>query len=222
MSAKLRYQSCEAENSSDKTECPTRSGRATLGGMGQQHRTGRPCSLLLAPLLCSLACGTTPPLATSPPPPAESRSEPHRPGEPVPEPTEPTQSAVPPTPSPDVTDAHGELERAFGNKKALATLFGETSYYSDALAGRKTASGERYDPRAYTAAHRSLPFGTVLRVRRKDTGDVVYVRVNDRGPFGKRRRILDLSKAAAQQLGIIRRGIADVHIEIVARPEKKR
>jgi rare lipoprotein A len=115
-----------------------------------------------------------------------------------------------------------ELEKAFGARKAQATLLGEASYYSDALAGRKTASGEPYDPKRYTAAHRSLPFGTVLRVRRKDTGQVVYVRVNDRGPFGKRRRILDLSKAAAHHLGMIRRGIADVRIEIVERPKKKR
>jgi rare lipoprotein A len=115
-----------------------------------------------------------------------------------------------------------QLEETFGARQALATLRGEASYYSDALAGRKTASGEPYDPQKYTAAHRSLPFGTVLRVRRDDTGGIVYVRVNDRGPFGKRRRILDLSKAAARHLGMIRRGIADVRIEIVERAKSSR
>jgi rare lipoprotein A len=128
-----------------------------------------------------------------------------------------------PTAPPDTQDASVEqhqLEETFGARKALETLLGEASYYSDALAGRKTASGEPYDPHKYTAAHRSLPFGTVLRVRRNDTGGIVYVRVNDRGPFGKRRRILDLSKAAAQQLGMIRRGIADVRIEIVERAKQ--
>jgi rare lipoprotein A len=121
----------------------------------------------------------------------------------------------------DTTAEQRELEQRFSGERALATLLGEASYYSDALAGRKTASGEPYDPKRYTAAHRSLPFGTMLRVRRKDTGRVVYVRVNDRGPFGKRRRILDLSKAAAEHLGMLRRGIADVRIEIVERPKPK-
>jgi rare lipoprotein A len=131
--------------------------------------------------------------------------------------------STPPPLRPGAQDAsveQRELEETFGARKALETFHGEASYYSDALAGRKTASGEPYDPQKYTAAHRSLPFGTVLRVRREDTGGIVYVRVNDRGPFGKRRRILDLSKAAAQQLGMIRRGIADVRIEVVERAKQ--
>jgi rare lipoprotein A len=165
----------------------------------------------LAPaLLWLLACGTARPLATAMPPVAEQE-----------EPAD-VVGTGPVSSNPDPSPEQRELEQAFGDAKAQKTLLGEASYYSDALAGRKTASGEPYDPSAFTAAHRSLPFGTVLRVQRKDTGALVYVRVNDRGPFGKRRRILDLSKAAAEHLGMIRRGIADVRIEVVEQPVRQR
>jgi rare lipoprotein A len=176
-------------------------------------------------LVPALSCSTPPPLVSAPPPAtAKANAEPAAHSDP-PIKLAATTVAAPPAPRPITRDMgleQRELEKAFGARKAQATLLGEASYYSDALAGRKTASGEPYDPKRYTAAHRSLPFGTVLRVRRKDTGHIVYVRVNDRGPFGKRRRILDLSKAAAQHLGMIRRGIADVRIEIVERPKKKK
>src|SRR5205085_11723591 len=66
--------------------------------------------------------------------------------------------------------------------------------------GGKTASGERAKPRALTAAHRTLPFGSTVKVTNKNNGRVVYVRINDRGPF-KRGRIIDLTPAAAQKLG---------------------
>jgi rare lipoprotein A len=74
-----------------------------------------------------------------------------------------------------------------------------------------TASGERLDDEALTAAHRSYPFGTRLRVTNLDNGREVVVRVNDRGPFAKN-RIIDLSKAAAQELGMIKTGVADVSV----------
>lgn len=165
-------------------------------------------------------------MARTPPDPIASGSDdPAAPASPAPSLKLASSNASPPPlarPIPrDTTAEQRELEQRFAGERALSTLLGEASYYSDALAGRKTASGEPYDPKRYTAAHRSLPFGTVLRVRRKDTGHVVYVRVNDRGPFGKRRRILDLSKAAAEHLGMLRRGIADVRIEIVERPKPK-
>ena len=83
------------------------------------------------------------------------------------------------------------------------------------LAGRATASGTPYEPRAFTAAHRKLPFGSVLRVKRQDNGQVVYVRVNDRGPYGGRGRILDLSRAAAEQLDMLRAGVVKVRVEVV-------
>jgi rare lipoprotein A len=118
--------------------------------------------------------------------------------------------------------AAAELEARYGARRALSVLEGEASYYGDALAGHRTANGERYDPRAYTAAHRTLPFGTILRVVRKDTRAVTYVRVTDRGPFGSARRILDLSRAAAERLHMIRTGVATVRAEIVEYGPRKR
>src|SRR4051812_32624112 len=69
--------------------------------------------------------------------------------------------------------------------------------------GKMTASGERFDKHALTAAHRTLPFGTRVRVTDERNGRTVIVRINDRGPFGNRRRIIDLSEAAAARLGIL-------------------
>lgn len=94
-------------------------------------------------------------------------------------------------------------------------LLGKATYYADSLAGNKTASGVRYDPRAYTAAHRTLPFGTVVRVRRVDNGASVTVKITDRGPFAGRERIIDLSRAAAESLGMIREGVVDVQVEVI-------
>lgn len=94
-------------------------------------------------------------------------------------------------------------------------LRGDASYYASFFKGRKTSNGERYDPKKMTAANRTLPFGTRLRVTRVDTGKSVVVRVNDRGPFGKRRRILDLSRAAAEQLDLIGPGHAEVEAVVL-------
>jgi rare lipoprotein A len=99
--------------------------------------------------------------------------------------------------------------------RPLEVLEGKATYYSDALAGRPTASGEAYDPSALTAAHRSLPFGTVVRVVRQDSGRTVVVRINDRGPFGNERRIIDLSRTAAEALDMIRAGVVDVRAEVL-------
>jgi rare lipoprotein A len=115
----------------------------------------------------------------------------------------------------------GALATEFQAAPALATLQGEASYYSDGLAGHPTASGELYRPLAFTAAHRKLPLGTVLRVTRSDGTRVVYVRVNDRGPYGGKGRILDLSRAAAEQLGMLRAGVLQVRAEVVAYGHKK-
>lgn len=87
--------------------------------------------------------------------------------------------------------------------------------------GTMTASGERYNKRAMTAAHRKLPFGTVVRVTHRRTGKSVTVRINDRGPFGSKKRIIDVSEAAAERLGIIVEGVAPVRVEVLERPAKK-
>ena len=77
------------------------------------------------------------------------------------------------------------------------------------------ANGDVYDPRKHTAAHRKLPFGTVVRVTRRDTGAVTYVTINDRGPFGSNQRIIDLSRAAAEDLAMMKAGVVDVLVEVL-------
>ena len=98
----------------------------------------------------------------------------------------------------------------------LAVLTGVAAYYSDSLAGRPTASGEPYNPSDFTAAHRTLPFGTILRVTPSTGGPNVHVRVTDRGPFGEARRIIDLSRAAAERLGMMQTGVIPVRVEVLA------
>jgi rare lipoprotein A len=91
---------------------------------------------------------------------------------------------------------------------------GRASYYADSLQGNKTASGEAYDKNAMTAAHRTLDFGTVLRVTYPKAGKTVKVRVNDRGPHVKD-RLIDVSGAAAAALGLKEDGVGEVEIEVV-------
>jgi rare lipoprotein A len=88
---------------------------------------------------------------------------------------------------------------------------GRASWYGKKFHGRRTASGERYDRNAFTAAHRTLPFGTRVRVRSVITGKEVVVRINDRGPF-KRSRVIDLSQAAFNALGLQGRGVIQVEL----------
>jgi rare lipoprotein A len=93
-------------------------------------------------------------------------------------------------------------------------LEGVASYYADEFNGRKTASGEPYDMNDLTAAHRTLPFGTKVKVTNLDTGRSVVVRINDRGPF-KDDRVIDLSLGAAKQLGLIDLGTGRVILQIL-------
>jgi rare lipoprotein A len=91
---------------------------------------------------------------------------------------------------------------------------GIASFYSDALAGRKTANGERYRPGELTCAHRELPFGTRVEVTIVKSGASAVCRVNDRGPYVKG-RIIDLSKAMAEELGVAPNDIYRVQIRVV-------
>lgn len=91
---------------------------------------------------------------------------------------------------------------------------GEASYYGNELAGNRTASGERFNPNALTAAHRTLPLGTRVRVTNVANGRSVIVRVNDRGPF-VRSRLIDVSLGAAREIEMVRSGKAQVRLEIV-------
>ena len=90
---------------------------------------------------------------------------------------------------------------------------GMASYYGHELAGNRTASGERFDPYAMTAAHRTLPLGTKLKVTNKNNGKSVIVRVNDRGPFVKK-RLIDLSLGAARKINMVSAGHAAVRLEL--------
>ena len=154
--------------------------------------------------LALLGCGAAMP-EPSDPVPAEptARAEPS--------PSEPSPSEPRPT---DPSDPEG----TYAERPALEVRNGRASYYSDRLAGRSTANGDRYDPTAFTAASRDLAFGTIVRVIREDTGASVIVRVNDRGPHRDHSRILDLSRAAAERLDMVRAGVIPIRAEIVELP----
>jgi rare lipoprotein A (peptidoglycan hydrolase) len=100
-------------------------------------------------------------------------------------------------------------------RQAQSVLRGSATYYHDSLAGNPTASGAPYDPDHLTAAHRTLPFGTRLRVSRTDVDlPPVCVTVNDRGPFSGRRRIVDLSRRAAEALHMVGKGVVPVRVDV--------
>lgn len=94
------------------------------------------------------------------------------------------------------------------------TFRGIASYYADKFHGNKTSSGEIFDMNGFTAAHRTLPFGTKVKVTNLKNGKSVVVKINDRGPF-KEERIIDLSKAAAETIDIINDGTAEVEIIVL-------
>ena len=96
---------------------------------------------------------------------------------------------------------------------------GLASWYGEPYDGQKAASGEIYDKEQLTAAHRTLPFGTRVRVHRLDSNQSVVVRVNDRGPYAES-RIIDLSHAAATRLGMTDRGVLQVILEVVEGPHR--
>jgi len=93
-------------------------------------------------------------------------------------------------------------------------LSGVASYYADEFNGRLTANGEVFDMYQMTAAHRTLPFNTVVKVYNMDNGRTVTVRINDRGPF-KDNRVIDLSLGAARKIGLVANGTAPVRLEIL-------
>jgi rare lipoprotein A len=96
---------------------------------------------------------------------------------------------------------------------------GTASWYGANHQGKKTASGEKFNMNALTAAHRTLPMGSMVKVKSLTTGKSVTVRINDRGPFAKG-RIIDVSKAAAQKLGFISRGTDKVEVTVVSSVRK--
>ncbi|HEY5957572.1 MAG TPA: septal ring lytic transglycosylase RlpA family protein, partial [Polyangiaceae bacterium] len=118
----------------------------------------------------------------------------------------------------ELSSDDAELLSAYSECGASDRQSGKATYYADSLAGHRMANGKRYDPKRLTAAHRKLPFGTVVRVVRESNGAEVTVRVTDRGPFGASDRIIDLSRKAAQRLGMLRAGVVDVHLFVIGVP----
>ena len=171
------------------------------------------CARFFAPsLLMAVLAGCATPLAG--PVPAGAATDPL--------PVVPHGPAIPPTRNGDtLADPTGSAaaERSAdgarspdGSRDSAGVLDkGLASWYGSKFHGRRTASGERYDRHAFTAAHRTLPFGTRVRVRSVVTGKEVVVRINDRGPF-KRSRVIDLSQAAFNALGLQDRGVTQVEL----------
>ena len=122
--------------------------------------------------------------------------------------------------APDVAGQGRQADTAFQGtgglkREGMEIVMGPVSYYSRAMAGRRTASGERFDPDALTMAHPTLPFGTRVLITLPDASRSVVVRVNDRGPIHGS-RIADLSPAAANVLGFLRRGLTQVRLEVLS------
>lgn len=93
-------------------------------------------------------------------------------------------------------------------------MAGPASWYGPGFHGRKTANGERFNMNELTAAHRSLPFGTKVRVTNQKNGKSVVVRINDRGPYAGG-RVIDLSRSAAQALSMVGSGVAPVKMQVL-------
>lgn len=131
-----------------------------------------------------------------------------------------TQVAPPPPGPGDDAPARARAGDAADAPPAPAghALEGLATWYGPGFAGRRTANGERFDPGQLTAAHRTLPFGTRVRVVAERTGDSVVVRINDRGPFGHEDRIIDLARGAARRIGLDRAGVMRVRLEVVEEP----
>ena len=125
----------------------------------------------------------------------------------------PEAPATPPTtPAPSVSAPAKPVAKPAAEPSYQAK--GKASYYASRHHGRRTASGERLNNNAFTAAHRELPFGTRVKVTNLSNDRSVVVRITDRGPH-TRGRLIDLSQAAARELGMLRAGVAQVRVESV-------
>lgn len=130
----------------------------------------------------------------------------------------PPAAATPEPPAVDISyryqyKVRGQRYKVFKHANNFQEI-GMASWYGPGFHGKKTANGETYNMHAITAAHKTLPLGTKVRVTNLSNGKKIVVRINDRGPFHSG-RIIDLSKKAAQRLGVIKHGSAKVHIRIV-------
>lgn len=137
---------------------------------------------------------------------------------------QPRTKTPPPLPKVEIKDNPEEPHKypptktlVFPEEEGVTTVRmiekGRASWYGPKFHGRLTANGEKFDMNLMTAAHRTLPFNTIVLVENMDTGKSVLVRINDRGPFAKN-RIIDLSKKAAKKIGMIRPGTANVRLYV--------
>ena len=113
------------------------------------------------------------------------------------------------------TSRYGRSLSAETNDLSSFRQTGMASYYGEEFDGHTTANGERFDMHALTAAHRTLPFNTLVKVTNLSNSLSVRVRINDRGPFRKN-RIIDLSRAAAEKIGLIATGTAEVELVVIS------
>jgi rare lipoprotein A len=121
------------------------------------------------------------------------------------------------TPIPDVAHGGPAKTKHVKTKQVKTKQVGLASWYGKPHQGRKTASGERFSRKQLTAAHRSLPLGTKVKVTNLRTKQQVVVKVNDRGPYAGGKRIIDLSEAAAKRVGLLERGTERVEVVVVER-----
>lgn len=168
-------------------------------------RTTHLASLTLISALL-LACSTNPAKPTPVPKPVISEAEKATVAETTEEAAEPE---VQPEPTPEAAPEPIVEEN---QERGSFIAEGNASFYGGKFHGRKTASGAIFNKHAMTAAHRNLPFGTRVRVTHAHNGRSVVVTINDRGPFIKS-RIIDVSRAAAEQLGMVQQGVARVRLE---------
>lgn len=126
----------------------------------------------------------------------------------------PAVRAAPPPPPEHAVDLDTIEPTIEVEPAAAAIAGGRASYYGSRFNGRRTASGERFDMNAMTAAHRTLPFGSRVRVTNPRTGKSVVVRINDRGPFHGN-RVIDVSRAAASEIGMVASGTARVELALI-------
>ena len=197
-------------------------GCTTLPAPPAQADAAEPAKVLAAPAPAQSAPATpsSAPVAEAPRPSRLSDFISRRLGRHVESPEQAVQAEVPVTPDLPVDEKYqltGEAARELER--------GHASWYGAQFHGRRTASGENYDKYALTAAHKTLPFGTIVRVRSLTLGREVDVRINDRGPFSPG-RVIDVSQAAAEALGLTGAGVAEVSLNVArgtapSRPCKK-
>lgn len=170
------------------------------------------CFKVLLGLGAAMLMGCATPTLPTPVPPSASLARPLLVQAPLSEPQQQLQPIAPA--ASDSSPLMGDQSQAQQAANEPWKQRGLASWYGKKFNGRRTASGERFSAAGFTAAHRTLPIPSYVRVRRVASGDEVIVRTNDRGPFHSE-RVLDLSFAAANKLGMVALGSAEVEMELV-------